>query len=610
MSVSISTTKRKKPPACDYCKSKRVICHPQENGSCPRCLEKGVVCQSTPVIRRKRRTKAELERDRAESSSGSSSDVATVGSYSLLDICRPRATAISYGLAAPSLDLPPSLIEELFQDFRHLPQYHHPLFPLQRLESSLVDLSWRMHDLPPQDRVLVQCTIAVSARISSSVSIIGPGRQGIKDLCIRSPLRTHMPSLDLRSFGHIRESLCEQLRAEALWLAQSEGIMTVISVSNAASLLVLEFLETHLSGNGSNVYSSAYLHQLRELYEEFSERVQPDRVSQTKYSVYLLGNALSALLSGKNVPFAVQDELLLCGEDSTSLEQVLAMISPDSLTTAPIYTVMRPVSFHMIKSAREISEGITGANARRGPLNESKVISQLNALDFLHSVISAGYGQMQKLRDTLDKELFKYVLYCAYPLLHGWGTLVLTMFRELKRRKGLRVASVIEVEGSASGEAKRAQSRLGLLFAQVKAMTTQAALEIAESLEEIPMLSRVTHMNFSPLIKWARFLLEDVDDTDIDASRRIWALERFRDALNLYAFSWVDPTSTLEAVEEFLAAANSQLGSFNGTQELEEILGGLDVASNAMPLWPLVPSSGPQDIQNGLMNWTQMGSWN
>ncbi|POY74370.1 hypothetical protein BMF94_2564 [Rhodotorula taiwanensis] len=55
----------KKPPACDLCQAKRVICHPSESG-CRRCLEKGLECTTTPVVRRRRRTKAEIERDRRQ----------------------------------------------------------------------------------------------------------------------------------------------------------------------------------------------------------------------------------------------------------------------------------------------------------------------------------------------------------------------------------------------------------------------------------------------------------------------------------------------------------------------------------------------------------------
>ncbi|CDR45497.1 RHTO0S11e00892g1_1 [Rhodotorula toruloides] len=42
-SASSTASKPKKPPACDRCKAKRVLCHPNPAG-CPRCVEKGVDC--------------------------------------------------------------------------------------------------------------------------------------------------------------------------------------------------------------------------------------------------------------------------------------------------------------------------------------------------------------------------------------------------------------------------------------------------------------------------------------------------------------------------------------------------------------------------------------
>ena len=46
--IGQSSNKRKR--ACDYCKAKRVICHPHPDG-CPRCREKGVQCVSSCISR-------------------------------------------------------------------------------------------------------------------------------------------------------------------------------------------------------------------------------------------------------------------------------------------------------------------------------------------------------------------------------------------------------------------------------------------------------------------------------------------------------------------------------------------------------------------------------
>ncbi|KAJ7130765.1 hypothetical protein C8R43DRAFT_1024926, partial [Mycena crocata] len=37
----MSAQEPKKPPACNPCRARRVLCHPQSNGApCPRCAEK------------------------------------------------------------------------------------------------------------------------------------------------------------------------------------------------------------------------------------------------------------------------------------------------------------------------------------------------------------------------------------------------------------------------------------------------------------------------------------------------------------------------------------------------------------------------------------------
>ncbi|KAJ7290531.1 hypothetical protein C8J57DRAFT_1276078, partial [Mycena rebaudengoi] len=46
------TQERKIPPACDSCKSRRVLCHSQPDGSpCLRCAENGIICTTTPLPR-------------------------------------------------------------------------------------------------------------------------------------------------------------------------------------------------------------------------------------------------------------------------------------------------------------------------------------------------------------------------------------------------------------------------------------------------------------------------------------------------------------------------------------------------------------------------------
>lgn len=158
----------------------------------------------------------------------------------------------------PGLDIPPELVKELIQgermlnqffqvinlsnpEFRVFPHFRHPLVRFVDLESSLNRCSWKLAKLPSQHRVLAQCIIAVSARVSLNERIIGSGQPTTDTDAQGVPLKTR--PMDCREYGQRREAICEQLRAEAVWLAHREGIMTMTCVSNTVSLALLEFLE-------------------------------------------------------------------------------------------------------------------------------------------------------------------------------------------------------------------------------------------------------------------------------------------------------------------------------------------------------------------------------
>ncbi|KAJ4470867.1 hypothetical protein J3R30DRAFT_3341858 [Lentinula aciculospora] len=562
--VDVASTKKcKKLAACDYCKMKRVICHPQQNGSCPRCLKKGVICKTSPVVRRKRKSKAQLEQERALSTSGNSPSTEAPSLLHKTDrpsnslerwretSLRSSSPSIFFNLAPPSLSLPPSLVRELFQDLRVLPQFYYPLLPLNDLQRSLNICSWNVHALAPRDRVLAQCIIAVSARISKNSLLVDFDGHGLPDISTCAPFKTRY--LDFRECGRRRENICEQLKEEAARLAQREGVMYNPCISNAVSLALLEFLEYRASGNGANVYSAAYIHHLRELSEDASNSGRLEGITPIAYSGLLMGLAVCAVTTRKSLPFTHNDELLLCGEDRTSLEQIINLLSPDSVVATPIYAVMRPMCFQTIHLARDISETLTGAFARRHPLNENKLTYHLDTLDLLHSAIASGVGQMHRLRNIVDEEKYQNMRFCAYPLIHAWGALILIVYDELKRRRELtRLTEVDLMMGSVPS------TRFGSLYLQVKSMASQAALEVAEALEEVPTLSRLTHMNYCDLTEWATFLLDDADANDLSVSQRVWALGRFRDGLSLAGFSWVDRSGTVEAIDGYLASCAIQ----------------------------------------------------
>ncbi|KAF9074122.1 hypothetical protein BDP27DRAFT_1416444 [Rhodocollybia butyracea] len=514
------STKRKKIASCDFCKAKRVLCHPVETGSCPRCADKGLICTTTPVVRKKRRTKAELQNQRKPESSASQAstpDLCLDGPSTSLEVWTGSQKP-SRNLPAPGLDLPSSLVRELFQDLRTLPHFHYPLLPLKELETSLRRRSWHLPALPPHERVLAHCILAITARITSSTSIIvGLDQHKASNLATREPLYTRSLN-DFRDFGKKRENICEQLRGEAVWLAQQEAIMINSNAHNAISLSILDFLEYRASGKGGNAYTSAYIHSLRYLSEQSD--LSRNSVDRIKFSAYLMAIALCAVSTGAGIPFTHHDQLLMCGEDPTiSLEEITNRISTNSLGKTPIFDNMRPLSLHVISLARDISEHITGTFARRHPLDEAELISKYNSLDLLHTTISTCMSQMQNNQHVIEKSVFQWMRYCTFPLLHAWSTLALLVFEELKRRRELiRVNSLTE---SLDIPGNTIQSRLDLLYLQFRAMASQAPLK-------------------SP-----------------DHSKKFPRFRELRDGLNVAGFSWVDQTGVVGDIDKFLLSSGS-----------------------------------------------------
>ncbi|TNY17096.1 hypothetical protein DMC30DRAFT_406782 [Rhodotorula diobovata] len=108
-------TKRKKPPSCDHCKAKRVLCHPSPQG-CPRCLEKRIPCTTTPVVRRKptrktqhtdgRSHESSVEATAAGSSSGAASTPVPVAQQAATPAAPPtfpHLLSANPGASAPQL---------------------------------------------------------------------------------------------------------------------------------------------------------------------------------------------------------------------------------------------------------------------------------------------------------------------------------------------------------------------------------------------------------------------------------------------------------------------------------------------------------------------------
>ncbi|KAF5360141.1 hypothetical protein D9758_011323 [Tetrapyrgos nigripes] len=367
--------KSRKPPACDYCKARRVLCHPEPEGrSCPRCLEKGVKCTTTPSVRKRRRTQREILATKKGQDTASNGDTANedgvharelitaarddaktshgqeltasrslaqyaphthmlVNCAGLKDVYR-RPIAFAPVSCHPQLQLPKRLMQDLFNDFVHTPYYFHPIIPYDRVRARLAGCGWQPSSLSPQECVLVYCIFALASMVSTDPLIIGTEplpKECIKILTTIHPVKKI--KRDLREIGRRRESagLCHQLRAEALRQAQNEGIAVWVSPENAASCSLLDVLVSQY--NGPNPYSAAFAWQARRLAESWYQH--PQRYNwifgtidlSIRWAAILMLDVLEALNSDRSVDSSAHDEQLICGHDQLSLEKLTRLLS-------------------------------------------------------------------------------------------------------------------------------------------------------------------------------------------------------------------------------------------------------------------------------------------
>ncbi|GAA5998687.1 hypothetical protein JCM5350_001112 [Sporobolomyces pararoseus] len=285
LGTKLPANRTKKPPSCDHCKQKRVLCHPNPAG-CPRCVEKGIECTTTPVVRRKpnRRPKGESSVGPGTPSGSTSPRASTVDP---LDLPIPPPTSTTTGpirppppspgssttyhpvpstsnyihdpLPAPSLDsfqlvslhypqsslsVSPDLAQHLFKAYAQTPQHEHPIFASYTLSQTLQTLGWQVELLPSHSSVLAYCIFAVGALFSFHSSILDPYCLNFAGASPDSFLAVldHLP--DLRKFGKLRAATCQGYREEALRRARDSDVLFVASEESATACHILGWLES------------------------------------------------------------------------------------------------------------------------------------------------------------------------------------------------------------------------------------------------------------------------------------------------------------------------------------------------------------------------------
>ncbi|KAJ7123584.1 hypothetical protein C8R44DRAFT_852464 [Mycena epipterygia] len=605
--------KKKKPPACDSCKARRVLCHPTTDGTaCPRCVEKGTKCTTTPVARG-RPPKAHLGMPVVSpttplSSASEEPEPRPSTSHSNPSSTSPVVSLHSHD-PARFLELSPELVHHLFECFTHLPQCNHPIFRGSGLRNALAALSWRIYLLPPQQRVLAHCVVALSASISFDNAIVGPGPHPAS-FTDRSVFTR---GADLRSYGIRRAPMYHALRAQALRFATEANILLEPSEDNAASCFFMQFLENENEAR-SRPWAVAYLSHVRAIAASWDE-MHVASYHTALWTGFLMTEALETTMARKPMLVSHNDQLLIAGSAPLSLQDLFAGVQatlqaskepdlPNGTLQIPdpyahiVFRIMRPFGFHVTCLARQLSETIAGDFARRQPLDEPAVNSFLSGVTLLRSIRASILDETEAEPNTNTAP----VPPDASPLFHrspqtdARGTdvnkrscamLVLALHRELMRRASLALAASTSAASSSAASssssskgaqvqmgtgAQWASERLDVLRRQTRELAGFELADVARALRVLPSLPHLTHLGHGALVACAQFCLDEADEVGgvpITPEQAL-VMDAISDALKLVGYSWTLPAGLVERLDACLAARRA----FDDAQQQQQQQGG------------------------------------
>ncbi|GAA6017858.1 hypothetical protein JCM10207_003478 [Rhodosporidiobolus poonsookiae] len=601
-SASSTLGKRKKLPACDSCKLRRLKCEPvPAPGSCPRCKQTGVVCTTTPTTRKKAppRTGKRIEEAKATFGTADPGNDGFMGASNTPWVGRSSdgVTTLATGIKQPDVadkdtegrlvaqELNGALVAHLLELNQALPQSWLPLITRGRLLQQFEAAGRRLDALPPQTEVLARVTIALTSRLSSHPALFSPSPSGTShpipafDSLTPEYLATHP---DLREYGQRREAACEALRKTAVALAWERGTLVHASEESMASCYLLEMLEGRKDPVAGKPYGSAFVSHLQTI---LNEQDKPD--SQFKlvnmslaWSALIMREALYAANAGRTSHFTATDDLLLCGELPVSIEEAL-METVDDVDVRDSVTLffrpMRPYTYHCARLARECSEQLTGTFARRQTnFNEQKLTKYLTELDhLLHLfalleariafVLSPAATSAHSLPAPFETERRFIMQACLYTLSLAWSSLSLPVYTELSRRLSLlRAPPPAALPPHALADRQRLIARLTLLQDQVHGTTLKAARMVAQCVHEAPSLAFLTHLQSENLEKWVAVLVEartvEEGGEGITREEREEDLRWMLDGLKTMGWSWSDDGELISTIEHALGEMSLEGG--------------------------------------------------
>ncbi|KAF7345301.1 Zn(2)-C6 fungal-type domain-containing protein [Mycena sanguinolenta] len=429
-----------------------------------------------------------------------------------------------FGTSGDFPDLSPEFVAHCFEELRIDPRFTHPLISETSILSDIRAVSFQLHLLPPQSRVLALCIVAYGSLWSFHTSVLGngPHPESFMDHAFFASRQ------ELLNCGVRRAPAHRALRAQAQKTAWEIRAILVPSNENAASCYLLDLMsQNDLCSSSNRPWATAYFAHVRVLAPGWwaSSQAPFGFSGLPRWTGLLMMECLVSLRNGTQSMVTEQDQLLLCGREPPSLETLLESLKRSTVQVR--WATVRPFLYHVISLSRQLYDKITGDFARTRPLSEVDVLSFLDSLSKMYSILSLLLTYIDKTTPVPGPT--------AYALTLAFSGLVLPFYRELQCRE------------NGSTDDTPQDKRLRVLREQSHDVAALAGQEFARGIRYLP---KIHHLPFQwhTVLAWAEFVVEEADARG-DASLALQTardLETYSNELKLLGYS-VDIASNMQA---------------------------------------------------------------
>ncbi|KAF7368702.1 Zn(2)-C6 fungal-type domain-containing protein [Mycena venus] len=435
-----------------------------------------------------------------------------------------------FGTSTDCPEITAEFVSHCFEGLKFNPQYEHPLIAATSIRSDIRAVSFQLHLLLPQSRVLALCSVAYASLSSFHPSVLGGGPRP------ESFLDHHFfsSSSELLGCGVRRTRAYRALRSEALKAAWDVGVILLPSNENAASCYLLDLMEQSDFGSAGRPWANAYLAHARALAPIWrASSFTATDVSE--WAGFLMGGGPHFCQEQDSIGC---DQLLLSGPEPPSLETLLASLEHSANDSSLSFLWASRQPFWPASYLTQLPETLHGST----PLSEVAVLNFLDAISKLHSILSF-------LLDRID-------MVTTAPGAQPPPALDDASVDAVARAAATARQATAPSRASARGE------RMVTLRAQAHDMAVIGGKVLAKGIRYLPKI-HYSPGHWATTRMWAEFVVEEADmalDVSPEAARD---LETFADELKLLGYS-LDAASTpqtLTLIERLEAHVNKAIMS-------------------------------------------------